>query len=71
MVEAPIPNPPMNLKNAKVIGSFASAAPTAETKYNTPMAMSMFFLPNLFVGIPPVTAPITVPHKAEAITTKP
>ena len=69
--EAPTPNPPRNRKIAKVMGSFAKADPIAETVYNPPTHISVFFLPNLWVGIAPKRAPTTVPHKAIAITTLP
>ena len=69
--DAPTPNPPRNRKIANVYGSFANADPIAETVYKTPTHKSVFFLPNLCVGIAPKRAPTTVPHKAIAITTLP
>src|SRR5690606_13070932 len=71
MVEAPTPSPPINRNAAKETGSFTSAEPIAETKYNAPIKNKVFLRPNLLVGIPPNIAPTTVPHKAIAITTEP
>lgn len=71
MVDAPTPSPPMNLKKANTQGSVATAEPTAETKYNTPIQKRVFLRPSLSVGMPPKMAPITVPQSAEAMTTKP
>src|SRR5690606_41495169 len=64
MVEAPTPKPPIKRKAAKEIGSLTRADPKAEIRYNTPMMNKVFFLPSLFVGIPPKMAPTTVPHSA-------
>lgn len=65
MVDAPTPNPPINLKIPKTHGLTAKDDPIAEIVYNNPIKKSVFFLPYLSLGIAPRTAPKTVPHNAE------
>jgi hypothetical protein len=63
-VDAPTPNPPMKRANMKNITFGAIPDKTAEIKYSNPTDTSVFFRPNLAVGIPPNIAPTTVPHNA-------
>src|SRR4030095_7155224 len=66
-----MPTPPMKRKNENVYGSCATADPTAETLNRIPTQSRTFLLPYLSVGIPPKSAPTTVPHNAIDITNNP
>ena len=54
-----------------MIESVANAVPIAEIKNNNPMIIKVFFLPRILVGYEPNMAPITVPQRADDITTNP
>ena len=59
-----MPSPPMKRATMKMFCSGAIPEPTAETKYNIPIQISVGRRPNRSVGQPPSSAPSTVPHSA-------
>jgi hypothetical protein len=69
--DMPTPTPPTKRMTAKNQGSVAIADPRADTRYKTPIRMRLFLRPIRSHGMLPVSAPITVPHSAEDMTTAP
>src|SRR5690606_11206154 len=63
-VEIPTPRPPINRKSMNEYTSGASAEPTADTRYSTPIQSKVFFRPKCSEGQPPTNDPITVPQRA-------
>ena len=64
--EAPMDNPPINLKIMNCRREVESALPMAETRNKPPMMNNIGFRPYLSVGYPDVIEPIMVPINADA-----
>src|ERR1043165_1491915 len=68
-VETPMPMPPISRAMMNVSTFHASADPTADTMYNTPIQSSVGLRPKRSAGQPPPNAPTTVPYSAAASAT--
>ena len=65
--EAPMDNPPNNLKIMNCRMVFESALPMAETRNKTAMMNNIGFRPYLSAGYPDVNEPMMVPINAVAM----